>query len=644
MILERFEYFVKKTPNKIAVKAEDCSLTYDCLNQYANRLGRLILEKHREPNIKITTAANEKKRAQRPPQTIALLLGHDEKMIIGMMTVLKLGDVYIPFDPIYPDERLKYMLVDSAVNVIITNKDHLKLALKLRNKTNQPITIVNINDLNEKIPSENLDIQNHPDQIAYILYTSGSTGRPKGVVQTHKNIFYYAGNWTKRFSVTDSDRMTLFSTFCHDGSVPDIYSVLLNGATLYPYDIKNAVDIDKPGEWLIKEKITIWHSVPTLYRYFVNTLKGDEKFHDLRLIILGGEQVREYDLIMFRKHFPYSRFGNIYGQTESTVNSIWLFSPDDHFEEIIIGEPIDDTQILIIDEEGNEVDELETGEIVIASPYLAAGYLNGIEATKKTFGNDAELGRLYWTGDLGQLLPDGNIEILGRKDFQVKVLGFRIEPGEIETVLLQHPDISEAVVLAKKAGEGMIPIKKKGNGDLEHYLCIYFLSKNSFKTTELREYLSRKLPYYMIPSHFVKMETMPLTANGKIDRKTLDSLGTRLATRVEYVAPKTDMEHTLTDIWKEILKLDKIGVNDNFFDLGANSMDVILLNNKLKETLKIDIPVVSIYRYFTINTFIDYLRKEEPISIFEDETDSMEEIERSKRRLRQKSKRVRYFE
>jgi len=648
MIIERFEDFVKKTPNKIAIKTEECSLTYNCLNQYANRLSWLILEKHPEPIIKKTTAHEKKReifnrqnRAKSPPQTVALLLGHDEKMIIGMMAVLKLGDVYIPFDPIYPEERLKYMLVDSAVKVIITNKDHLKLALRLRDKTSQLVSIISIDDLSEKIPVENLNIQNRPDQIAYILYTSGSTGRPIGVVQTRKNIFYYSGNWTKRFSVTDSDRMTLFSTFCHDGSVPDIYSVLLNGATMYPYDIKNRVNIDKPGEWLIKEKITIWHSVPTLYRYFVTTLSGDEKFHDLRLIILGGEQVREYDLIMFKKYFPYSRFGNIYGQTESTVNSIWLSSQEDHFEEVIIGEPIDDTQILIIDEEGNEVDELETGEIVIASPSLAAGYLNCIEATKKAFVSDPELGQLYWTGDLGQLLPDGNIEIIGRKDFQVKILGYRIEPGEIETVLLQHPDISEAVVLAKKAGEGIIPIKKKIKGDLDQYLCVYFVSKNHFNTAELREYLSGRLPYYMVPSHFIKMDTMPLTANGKIDRKSLDSFGTRLATRVEYVAPKTDMEHTLTDIWKEVLKLDKVGVKDNFFDLGANSIDVILLNNKLKETLKIDIPVISIYRYFTINSFIDYLMKEESSGIFEAETDSMdEEIEKSKRRLREKSKRI----
>lgn len=630
MIMGKFEDFVKKNPHKIAVKTEEYSLTYDFLNQCANRVGRLIMEKHQ---------------AKSPPQTIALLLGHDEKMIIAMIAVSKAGDIYIPFDPIYPEERLSYMLADSAVKVIITGKDHFNLALKLKDKANQPITIINIDDLSEEIPTENLHVQIQPDQIAYILYTSGSTGRPKGVVQTHKNIFYYTRNWTKRFSVSGSDRMTLFSSFCHDGSVPDIYSVLLNGATLFPYDIRNRANIHKPGEWLIKENITIWHSVPTLYRYFVNTLKEENEFHDLRLIILGGEQVREHDLIMFKKHFPYSRFGNIYGQTESTVNSIWLFSQEDHFEEVIIGEPIGDTQILIIDQEGNEVDELETGEIVIASPYLATGYLNRVEATQKAFSSDPELGLLYWTGDLAQLLPDGNIEISGRKDFQVKILGFRIEPGEIETVLLQHPDISEAVVLVKRAGEGMIPDKNSRQADMDYYLCAYFLSKNIIETSQLREYLSGRLPYYMIPSHFIKLDKMPLTANGKIDRKSLDSAGTKLSASVVYVPPKTDMESTVADIWKEVLGLDKIGINDNFFDLGANSMDVILLNNKLKETLNIDISVVSIYRYSTIKSFIDYLSKEESIPGFEEEIDLMdEELEKSKHRLRQKSKRIRYYE
>lgn len=626
MLIEKFEEFVRKIPGKVAIKREEYSLTYDCLNKHANRLGRLILDIKKSPR-----------------QTAALLLGHDERMIIGMIGVLKAGGVYIPFDPLYPVERLKYMLADSAAKVIITGSEYFELAAKLRDDVNERISIINIDDVSEGIPAENLGIQTSPDQIAYILYTSGSTGRPKGVVQDHKNIFYYTGNWIKRFSVTGSDRMTLFSSFCHDGSVPDIYSVLLSGAALFPYDIKSRPNIARPGDWLIKERITIWHSVPTLYRYFVNTLSGDEQFQALRLIVLGGEQVREHDLITYRKYFPYSTFGNIYGQTESTVNSIWLFSRENDFEEVIIGASIDDTEILIIDGEGDEAGELETGEIVVAGPYISPGYVNNVEASAKVLTRDEEIGRLYWSGDLGRLLPDGNVEILGRKDFQVKVRGFRIEPGEIESVLLQHPDITEAVVLAKEdAGEGIV-----GNdGSMNHYLCVYFVSEIDFKTAELREYLSGKLPYYMIPSRFVKLESMPLTATGKIDRKSLDISGTRLGTGVEYAAPTTGMEVKLTGIWKEILKLERIGVNDSFFDLGSTSMDVIRLNNILKERMGIDVPVISIYRYFTIKSFSRYLTEgESAVAIFEEDGARLdEEIKKSKNRLREKSKRTRSFQ
>jgi len=320
-----------------------------------------------------------------------------------------------------------------------------------------------------------------------------------------------------------------------------------------------------------------------------------------------------------------------------------LFSREDDFEEVIIGESIGATEILIIDEGGDEAGELETGEIVVAGPYISPGYLNNVETAAKTFTRDEEIGRLYWTGDLGRALPDGNIEILGRKDFQVKLRGFRIEPGEIETVLLQHPGIDEAIVLAKEdAGEGL----PGSDGSAAHYLCAYFVSAADFKAAELREYLSGKLPYYMIPSRFVKLGSMPLTPNGKIDRKSLDLSGRRVGTGVEYAAPTTGIEVELTGIWKEILKAERIGVNDSFFDLGATSMDVIRLNNILKERMGIDVPVVSIYRYFTIKSFSRYLTQgESAIAIFAEEGGRLdEEIKKSKNRLREKSKRTRSFQ
>ncbi len=622
MIIEAFAEQVKKRPDKIAVKAGEYAISYSFLHGYSTCLTQVILK---------TCDESMKGGA------VALLFGHDESMIVGILGVLKAGMVYIPFDPTYPAERLAYMLKDSGAGLIITNNENLDLAAGLSRNLGMPIAIINLAEIDEQMPAGDGDMYRDAGQMAYILYTSGSTGRPKGVVQNQQNIFYYIRGWSKRFSVSDSDRMAQFASFCHDGAVPDIYSSLLNGATLYPFDVKTRANIESPALWLIKENITIWHSVPTWYRYFVNTLTGQEVFHNLRLVVLGGEQVREHDVIMFKKYFPYSKFGNIYGQTESTVNSIWLLSSKDDFHKVLIGQSIDRTGIFVVDRDGDEVEELEVGEIVMASPYLSSGYLNNGEATHRVFSQDEDLGRLYWSGDQGRLLPEGSIEILGRKDHQVKVRGFRIEPGEIETLLLQHPDISEAVVTAREGSGGSTYSSVSG----DNYLWAYFVSKRAFKVSELREYLAGRLPDYMIPAYFVELKAMPLTPNGKIDRKSLDAHGTRLSTGMEFAPARNETEKILTGIWKEVLKLEKIGIDDNFFDLGGNSMDVINLNNELKKTFKKNIQVVAIFRYLTIRSFARYLDQEEIAGrAYEKKIDRAEEIKKSKRRVSEKKKRL----
>jgi amino acid adenylation domain-containing protein len=619
MLIRTFEEQAKKTPGKVAVKSGKHTLTYGFLNQITGQLAHIILS-HESPGVSFA----------------ALLLGHDECMIIGILGTLKAGRTYIPLDPNYPQERLIYMLKDSCAGLILTNNENMELAETLNRKLDNPVELINLDNIPGDIPMARASITPREHQAAYILYTSGSTGKPKGVLQTHENIFYYIHSWTQRFSVSSSDRIALFASFCHDGSVPDIYSALLNGATLYPFDIKENVNIAAPGQWISKENITIWHSVPTLYRYFVNTLQGNERYPHLRWIILGGEQVRVHDLIIMKKHFPISSFGNIYGQSESTVSAIWTISPTGAPDKILIGESTEKGDILVVDEEGNEVNEHEVGEIVLVNPFLSPGYLNNVEVTFKVFGRDEELGRLYWTGDLGRLLPDGNIEILGRKDYQVKIRGFRVEPGEIETMLLQHPDIDEAVVVARDTEESGI-----SNRASERHLWAYFVSARDFNTAELRNYLSKQLTDYMIPTYFVKLDLMPLTPSGKIDRKALKFHGEKLDTGTAYTAPKTQVEKQLTAIWQEVLNREQIGIHDNFFELGGTSMDVIYLNNKLKEELHINIPVITVYSYLTINDFAGYLtREQDRLQDFEKEIHGEEEIKRRKQRLQKKFARI----
>ncbi len=619
MLIRTFEEQAKKTPGKVAVKSGKHSLTYGFLNQITGQLAHIILP-HGGPGVSFA----------------ALLLGHDECMIIGILGTLKAGRTYIPLDPNYPQERLIYMLKDSCAGLILSNNENMELAETLNRKLANPVELINLDDIPGDIPVARASMPPPGHQAAYILYTSGSTGKPKGVLQTHENILYYIRSWTQRFSVSSSDRIALFASFCHDGSVPDIYSALLNGATLYPFDIKENINIAAPGQWISKENITIWHSVPTLYRYFVNTLQGNERYPHLRWIILGGEQVREHDLIIMKKHFPISGFGNIYGQSESTVSAIWTISPTGVPDKILIGESTEKGDILVVDEEGNEVNEHEVGEIVLVNPFLSTGYLNNVAVTFKVFGRDKELGRLYWTGDLGRLLPDGNIEILGRKDYQVKIRGYRVEPGEIETMLLQHPDIYEAVVAARDADESGI-----SNRARERHLWAYFVSARDFNTAELRNYLSKQLTDYMIPTYFVKLDFMPLTPSGKIDRKALKFHGKKLDSGTAYTAPKTQVEKQLTAIWQEVLNQEQIGIHDNFFELGGTSMDVIYLNNKLKEELHINIPVITVYSYLTINDFARYLTREQAcLQDFEKEIHQEEEIKRRKRRLRKKFARI----
>jgi amino acid adenylation domain-containing protein len=628
MIIETFEEQADKRPGKVAVKSGRHTLTYGFLNDITGRLAYLI---NAPPK---NTPGSGKKREN--VFFAALLLGHDESMILAILGVLKAGHAYIPLDPTYPQERLVYMLNDSCCGLILTNNENRELAGELIGRLNHPVQLINLDDIDETIPHTRSSPPPPGDQAAYILYTSGSTGKPKGVVQTHGNIFYYIRNWNRRFSVSSSDRIALFASFCHDGSVPDIFSALLNGAALYPFDVKENVNLTAPGQWVIKEHITIWHSVPTLYRYFANTLTGNEKFPYLRWIVLGGEQVRSHDLMMIEQYFPFSRFGNIYGQTESTVSSIWQVSPGQVSTKIVIGKPIAETEILVVDDEGNEVDEHEAGEIVLAGPYLSAGYLNKVETTARAFSQDSQVGRLYWTGDLGRLLPEGKIEILGRKDYQVKIRGFRVEPGEIETLLLQHPGIREVVVVARGADGS-----DSKDSEIEKYLWAYFVSTRELSLSDLRQYLAKQLPDYMIPTYFVKSEAMPKTPSGKIDRSALRFHGSKLGTGIEYSAPTTVLQKQLTAIWQEVLKRDKIGIHDNFFELGGTSMHVIYLNNKLKEKLHIDIPVITVYRYLTISDFARFVTREEECRRgFEQEINREEEIKRRKQRMQKKFTRI----
>ncbi|NIM16368.1 MAG: AMP-binding protein, partial [Candidatus Aminicenantes bacterium] len=400
MLAKKFEAQVKRTPDKVAVTTVEETYTYKKLNHYANGIAGQIS-------------------GMAAGQTVALLFDHGVHMIAAVLGALKAGKTYVPLSVDYPQNRLSYMLSDSESSLLLTGPSYEAFARGLAQSMDILVLVISPGEVEGT--NENPARKISADKIAYILYTSGSTGRPKGVVQTHKNADYYNMNWVKVFSIDDSDRMTLFSSFCHDGSVQDMYSALHSGAALYPFNMKDRESTIEVSAYLLREKITIWHSVPSLFTYFANSLSGSEIFPSLRYILLGGEPVRQYEVALFRRYFPHTTLANVYGQTESSVNSICLIKKDDRYKKPIIGTPLRDTRIFVIDDEGCPVSPLETGEILVACKYISPGYWKNPEATEKTFAADEELERLYWTGDLGRLLVDGSIEFLGRRDHQVKI-------------------------------------------------------------------------------------------------------------------------------------------------------------------------------------------------------------------------------
>jgi tyrocidine synthetase-3 len=480
------------------------------------------------------------------------------------------------------------MLEDSDTFLILTNNKNRTLAENLIKVTPREIGILNLDSISHEDCDLFVKREVSGDSPAYILYTSGSTGWPKGVFQNHENVLYYTRNWIERFSITSSDRMTLFSAFSHDGSVQDMFAALLAGATLYPLNIKQRSNTDELYNLLREEKITIWHSVPSLYRYFVDTLKDMDQFPDIRFVLLGGEPLREHDITLFKKYFPKSTLANIYGQTESSVSAICMISQQDTFDKVTIGEPLDKTELLLVAEDGREVEGLEVGEIVVACDHIAPGYWKDKENTEKVFTHDSEMGRMYWTGDLGRLTADGMIKVMGRKDYQVKIRGFRVETGEIETVLLQHEGVREAVVVARE------------NESSDNDLCAYIVPGETLALDQLRTTLGDQLPDYMVPRYFVILDVMPVTPNGKIDRNQLPEPGRDSKFQLVYEAPRNETERKLTAIWEEVLGVEKIGINNNFIDLGGHSLLVISIISNIHKVFNVELQLKDVFDHPTI--------------------------------------------
>ncbi|UCH94457.1 MAG: AMP-binding protein [Candidatus Aminicenantes bacterium] len=573
MIIERFEQHVKKSPDKLAIKSQDGSLTYNELNTLSNRI------------------ANKIKTLSEVKGSIGVLVDDGGEMIASILGVLKSGNIYVPITADFPEKRIHFIIHHAEISVFITDNKNKNQVLNASNDKKLQLIILEEIETRGDSPGFTRDICS--DSEASLLYTSGSTGIPKGVPQTHRNILYFIDRYTENLGITSADRLTLLASFTHDVTLLDMYSGLLSGAALFPLDLKTDGALAAFPQWLKNEKITIWHSVPTVFRYFTAGLEGKPQpvLPHLRRVVLGGESVLQTDIEKFNSFFSnchHCQLYILYGQTESSYNSGQFNNLGEPVTAITLGDVNKGTRMYVVDEEGNEADLLEVGEIIVINNHLSPGYWKDEKSTREKFIENPEEGRIYFTGDLGRELLDSRIEFVGRKDNQIKLRGYRIELEEIEQLVMQFNDITGAAVTAIETSSQ------------ERFIACYFVGRRDIDLRLLREFLAQRLVDYMVPSYFKQIRKLPMTVSGKIDRKALPA--PEVAPGHEYVPPHTPLENQLVEIWSDILDLGRevIGTKSNFFQLGGHSLRATALTAKIQTQLQAKIPLLDVFERPTI--------------------------------------------
>ncbi|MDY6988814.1 MAG: amino acid adenylation domain-containing protein [Thermodesulfobacteriota bacterium] len=569
-IVDIFESQVEKGPDRPAVICEDRCLTYKELHGRANELARLLRAEY----------------GVRPEELVGVQMDRSEWSVVGFMGILKSGAAYLPIDPAYPQDRIDYILKDSRCRILLTEEKYLKASW--------PPSVTHVLDLPREIgakerPLPPVEARPGPGDLAYVIYTSGSTGKPKGVMIEHRGPVNMSLDQIRSFGVSREDHVLQFASPSFDASIYEMCMGLFSGAAVVVARKERVNNAQAFTDYLCEKRVT----VVTLPPVYLNTLDR-ESLKTVKTIITAGEPAILDDALFYAGDKQYI---NAYGPTETSVcASFHRVRPDYPYgSNIPIGKPISNTSIFILDHALNPVPMGVSGEMCVSGVGLARGYLNRPELTKERFiPHPFHKGkRLYRTGDVARWLPDGNIEFEGRNDDQVKVRGHRIELGEIENTLKKHGDIGEALVVTNKAGT-------------ETRLVAYFTLTTSgaeppssdLSPTGLRRVLSRDLPDYMIPSHFVKLERFPTTPNGKIDRKALPD-PQDLKSESDYAAPRNETERKLAHVWEVVIG-KKPGIHDDYFSLGGDSIKAIQVVSRLHhDGLKLD--VVDIYQHPTIS-------------------------------------------
>ncbi len=576
---------VERSPDAVAVVFGEQRLTFRAMNARANRL-----------------AVELRKHGAGPDQLVGLYVERSTDLVVALLAIVKTGAAYLPMDPLFPPDRLSYMLEDSGARLLVTEQG-LRGTLPAFAGT----TILLEDGSWGANPSDNLSIEVKPEHLAYLIYTSGSTGKPKGVQVPRGALTNFLWSMREWLELSESDRLLAVTTISFDIAGLEIWLPLLVGAQTVVASRESAADGNVLRDLLESHGITFLQATPVTWRLLFEA--GWKGKPDLQ-VVCGGEAMPPEVAVSLVP--AVKRVWNLYGPTETTIWSTGYMVTDAK-KPILIGRPLANTQCYILDGQRQPVPVGVTGELYIGGDGLARGYLNRPELTAEKFVADRFRGgeaRLYRTGDLARYQTDGNIECLGRIDHQVKIRGYRIELGEIEAGLSEHPAVREAVVVAREDTPG------------DKRLVAYYIASQVDESEggtagaeQFRSHLSASLPEYMVPAAYVRLESFPLTPNGKLDRKALpapeaDAFATR-----SYEPPRDETEQKIAAIWQEVLQFDKVGREDNFFDLGGNSLQLIKVHSRLRQAFDKEIKVVDMFRFTTVRSLAQRFASEQDSSL-----------------------------
>jgi len=559
----------RSSPQRIAVRSGRTEWSYHELVTRADRIARAVLDV-----------------APGPATRIAVLCDHDLPMIAALIGVLTAGHAYVPLDPAQPLDRLSAIIDDARADLLLTDSRNRLTAGAAAGGL--PVVVLQ-EAMSGSATEDGTELPLvPPDALAYLLYTSGSTGRPKGVVQSHRNLLHHAGTYARGLHLQADDRVSMLASYSFDAAVMDIYGALLSGATLCLYDVRSQ-GLLGVSRWIQDERITVYHSTPAVYRQVFESV-ADSRDVALRAVVLGGEEAGRQDVEIFRRCCPPGTvMVNGLGPTESTLALQYVLDHDTPLtgRSVPVGFPVEDTDIQVLNASGEQVDVYGTGTIVIRSPYLAVGYWRRPELTRSAFRPSPLLPgwRQYDTGDLGRLLPDGAIEFAGRRDRQLKIRGQRVELGEIEAVLLEHPAVRTALVnTGEHPTSGVV-------------LLAYVVLRPGRAATseELRGFLRRRLPDHMVPAAVAELSAFPVTINGKVDRTALPIPDLSGPSRAAALAPRNELERTVAPLFAAVLGLATVGVTDDFFELGGHSLLATQLLSRVRAVLGVDVPLRAVF-------------------------------------------------